>query len=301
MTMHVAHPASTLVRVDRAGVVFWRSPALDALGVPHGFSTRHGGVSTAPFDTLNLGRAGGVPMELSDPQENRTENLRRFMHAVGIEGRLVARVHQVHGAVVIDASAGAIEGTAAGDGRDPRAAVDAHDPCAASTARPSDPYADALVSARGSQALMVTVADCAPILLACARSGVIAAVHAGWRGVIAGVVDAAIARMQSLGADGAEIRVAIGPCIGVDSFEVGDEVVDAFMSSALSDAVRRRPGARATIDLSGAVWTQLRRAGIPGEHIDCSERCTVADNRDCFSYRRDGARSGRMAAIIAPR
>lgn len=293
---------ATLQRRERDGVAWWGSPELVELGIVHGFSTRRGGVSEAPFDSLNLGRAGGVPLHSSDPPANRAENLRRFQSALGIGGRRVARVHQVHGAVVVDADALERRGADLAErtieaceprGAEPRERADPH------PAVRQDPQADALVSATGDAALMVTIADCAPVLLACARSGVIAAVHAGWRGVVAGVVGAAIDRMAALGADRAEIRAAIGPCIGVAAFEVGEEVAAAFSDLGLGDAVRPRAGARPTIDLAGAVERQLRAAGVAARHVDRGEHCTVADRDDFFSYRRDGARGGRMAALIA--
>jgi len=253
-------------------------------------------MSAAPFDSLNLGRAGGVAAELSDPQANLTENLRRFQAAVGVIDRPIARVHQVHGAAVVDATACS---SLAMSGRDGAVARDASATALDSRSAAPDAMADALVAIDAAPALMITVADCAPILIACPRSGVISAIHAGWRGVVAGVIDAAITRMAALGAERSELRAAIGPCIGIDAFEVGDEVADAFAQVDLCSTVRRSTHERAHIDLSAAVEQQLRRAGVLLTHIDRSERCTVTDAHDFFSYRRDGARSGRMAAIIA--
>jgi len=293
---------ATLARSERDGVAWWWSPSLEAIAVPHGFSTRHGGVSRAPFDSLNLGRAGGVTAELSDPQEHRTENLRRFQRALGLKGRRVVRVHQVHGASVVEAgdhcpAAAADRRHGATEITGPTREQTGADPDSATTL--TDPQADAIVGRGTDAALMVTVADCAPVLLACPTSRVIAAVHAGWRGVVAGVVPAAIERMRARGARVDEIRAAIGPCIGPEAFEVGDEVVAAFVATGLDHAIRPRHGRRSTIDLVHAVTRQLSRAGVNGQFIDRTSACTWRDAGDFFSYRRDGARSGRMAAMIA--
>ncbi|MBX3354397.1 MAG: peptidoglycan editing factor PgeF [Phycisphaeraceae bacterium] len=271
----------TLERVRTGGQVFLRSPKLASMGVPHGFSTRHGGVSAAPFDSMNLGRAGGVPVELSDPAENRAENLRRFQSAVGLSDRRVARVHQVHGAAIVEVS---VSPPAGGPRRDP--------------ASEADPQADALVSVAPGAAMMVTIADCAAILLACPRSGAVAAIHAGWRGVVAEVVHAAVERLVALRAEREELRAALGPCIGVEAFEVGEEVAHAFRDLGLGACVRARASAKPTIDLAAAVIMQLEAAGLSSERIDRADACTVAGRSEFFSYRRDGARSGRMAAII---
>jgi YfiH family protein len=259
------------------GVVTWRSPMLASAGFLHGFSTRHGGVSPAPFDSMNLGiaQAPGAP----DTEENVAENASRLMRAIGAPDSAMVRVRQVHGCAVVDCRAGD-RGVLAGR------------------------EADALVSAAPSVAPCVRTADCVPVLVGCARSGAVAAIHAGWRGIVAGVVGRAVdAMVRDHGADPCELVAAIGPCIGRDVYEVGPEVAAEF-AAAVGPAFVLPPGgprAKEHIDCHGAVRAQLAACGIPPRSIDGEELCTVVNGGDFFSYRRDGARSGRMAAVIVPR
>lgn len=267
-----------LERHERAGLAVWLSPALRSLGFAHAFSTRHGGVSEGVFDSLNLGRAG----DAGDDPARVDENLRRFSDAA-LGGAPLMRVRQVHGAAVFDADAATNGSVAPGSGVSDGAVIEA----------------DAIVTASSDRAAMVRVADCAPLLLACPRSGIVAAIHAGWRGVIGGVIEATLARMHERGANPRELRAAIGPCIGPRVFEVGPEVSGEFERRDLGSRVLPRAGRRPTIDLAGAAAELLEREGVARAHIDRSDLCTVELDRDFFSYRRQGARSGRMAAAIA--
>ena len=163
--------------------------------------------------------------------------------------------------------------------------------------------ADAITSVAGGAAVMVRIADCVPLLLACPKSGAVAAVHAGWRGVVAGVVPAALVALHKLGADGRTLLVAIGPCISGASFEIGDEVARVLVDADLAACVIQ-PGVHGPkhhADLVAAVTLQLMRCGVSRDHIDDDAPCTYRDAQRYFSFRRDGAHSGRLAAIIAPR
>ena len=155
---------------------------------------------------------------------------------------------------------------------------------------------DALVSERRDRALAVRAADCVPVLLASPDGGTVAAVHAGWRGLVAGVLPRAAESMA--GAGGVAVA-AIGPCLSLERFEVGPEVAAAFDAADLADTVLRRPGRRPHVDLRRAARLQLARAGA--SHVDVSDRCTWNDREDFYSYRRDGGLRGRLAALIAPR
>jgi len=293
---------AVLERRQLAGLAFWISPALESLGVVHAFSTRHGGVSASPFDSLNLGRA---LVDEPDAEAHVQENLRRFRVAA-LAGLDVVSARQVHGAAVVDASA-LVSARVAAEASIPREAsvAGASRACRAwvasgcDAAQASACEADAIVADTAGIAAMIRVADCAPVLLACARSGIVAAVHAGWRGVVSGVIEATIDRMAARGADVRALRAAIGPCIGARAFEVGEEVAAQFEQRELGESVRPRPGMRPTIDLACAVRRLLLRAGLAAPSIDGGELCTVELAEDFFSYRRDGARSGRMAAAIA--
>jgi YfiH family protein len=144
--------------------------------------------------------------------------------------------------------------------------------------------ADALVADERDTAVGVRVADCVPVLLASSTSGAVAAVHAGWRGVVAGVVASAF-RL------GAFDLAAIGPCIGACCFEIGEDV-----AQKLAPHVRDGRG-----DLRAAVRAQLRAQGLPDAQIDDVAGCTRCDAERFFSHRRDGEAAGRHFAVIATR
>lgn len=167
-----------------------------------------------------------------------------------------------------------------------------------SGARTSGREADALVTARADALLLVRTADCVPVLMASADGGRVAAVHAGWRGLVAGVIPRAAAAL------GAPARVAaVGPCLSLERFEVGPEVAREFVRAGLAEAVRERAGRRPHVDLRLAATLQLERAGARA--IDVSELCTWEAASELYSYRRDVthgtlARTGRLAALVAP-
>jgi YfiH family protein len=249
-----------------------RSNVLDR--VPHAFSTRVGGVSGGMFASLNFGNPGDLPAELRDPPANIAENFARLTRAMGpaAQGRTIRQVHQVHGDAVV-------------------------------VIRPGqpwperDPQADAMVSDDPGVLLAVRVADCAPILLASADGRVVGAVHAGWRGTIAGVLTRAIDAMRSLGAK--DLAAAIGPCIGPGAFEVGPEVAEQFarhFGPGLADRPHPASAGKALVDLPAALAAQLRQAGVA--RIDADAPCTFADAGRFFSHRRDAGRTGRLVGVI---
>ena len=260
-------------RIQSAGVVFYASTLLNSVGVRHAFSTRIGGISPAPFDSLNLGNPNGC--EIQDDYDRIWENYRLLHRAAGChEQQRPCRVHQVHGNVV--------------------AIVQRRHEFDTAT------KADALVTDDPSRVLSVRVADCVPILIASADGRSVAAVHAGWRGVVSGAVTAAIQSL-SVGKFSGAFVAAIGPCIGVDAFEVGNEVLAEF-AKAFGDQSRHlcrsgRPG-KGYVDLREAVRRQLIGAGVGAERIDVSDRCTFRDTEEFYSHRRDNGVTGRMAAVI---
>jgi hypothetical protein len=250
------------------GVVAYQSPLLTAWGVPHAFSTRLGGISPAPFASMNLGNPNGCAIQ--DDPERIGENYRRLRRAVGFREGERCYVHQVHGGGV----ARAVRGV----------------PFDTST------KADAIVSDDGSRVLSVRVADCVPVLLAAQGGRVVAAVHAGWRGVIAGVVLAALAAMDVAAAD---CVAAIGPCIGMEAFEVGGEVLDEFRRAfGPSAPLRQRSDGKGHVDLREALRRQLRSAGLTDRQIDVTDRCTFRDADEFYSHRRDNGITGRMTALV---
>jgi hypothetical protein len=171
---------------------------------------------------------------------------------------------------------------------------------AGATAPPPAPEGDALVVAEPGLAVAVWVADCVPVLICDERTRSAAAVHAGWRGTVKGIVGAAIAVMRArFGADPGDLRVAIGPCIGCCCFEVGDEVGEALLAAFPDAAACILPGARKRVDLVEANRLQAQAAGVPVGRIQAAGLCTMCRPDLLESYRRGRGRAGRMAGIIA--
>lgn len=258
------------------GPVLLRSRWLVATGVRHAFTTRRGGVSGGAYESLDLGHSTcglTATAPAGGDQSAVAENYRRVIAALGCVGRKHAWAHQVHGRAVFEVS---------------DANSDMH------------PHADGLVTASAGIVISIRVADCVPVLLADRRRRCIGAVHAGWRGIAANVVAATIEAMrQTHGIAPSDLVAALGPCIGVEHFEVGEEVAAALADAGLADAVRgpATPGRKFHADLHAAAELQLRRAGV--QEIDNPRLCTYADAGDFFSHRRDRGVTGRMAALIA--
>jgi YfiH family protein len=224
-------------------------------GVRHAFFTRRGGVSEGLFQSLNCGFGSG---DCTDRVAcNRAIAMGRF--GLGVDRLVTCR--QIHSARAL------------------------------TVARPWDgqesPRADGLVTRVPGIVLGVLAADCAPILLHEPVARVIGAAHGGWRGALAGIVEATIAAMEALGAERGRVWAGIGPCIGRDSYEVGPEfpapVVAEDAAAAAYFAPARRPG-RSLFDLSGYIAHRLRRCGIA--RIERASHDTVAEPEDFFSYRR---------------
>lgn len=252
------------------GVVTYVSPLLRDLGVPHAFSTRIGGISPKPFDSLNLGNPSGC--DVRDDSERIRRNYRLLLRAAGCEGRELLAVHQVHGGDIVHVRRG-----------------QSHD---------NDTKADALVSDDPGRVLSVRVADCVPVLLSTEDGRAVAAVHAGWRGVVAGVV---LNALEVLRTHGSHVVAAVGPSIGFDAFEVGPEVIEEFARLFGQDGpIRRNPDGKGRVDLRRCLRRQLLAAGIGEHQIDQTDRCTHTHWEEFFSHRRDNGISGRMAAVIAP-
>ena len=226
--------------------------ALD--GIRHAFFTRSGGVSYGIYASLN----GGIGSY--DAPANVAENRARMAATLKVAPERFITAYQIHSPDV----------------------VTVHTPWA-----PSErPRADAIVTRTRGLAIGVTTADCGPILLADAQAGVIGAAHAGWRGALGGVVEAAIAAMERCGAERGRIVVALGPMIRQSSYEVGPELVARFVAADAANARFFAPSARAgyaMFDLAGFITARLRDTGV--SHIADVGRCTYAEPRDFFSYR----------------
>jgi hypothetical protein len=260
------------VRREAEGIAYYSCTALEEVThLRHAFSTRHGGVSAMPAQSLNL---GGVPR---DTAAHVLENRRRFLSALHLTPSSLVTVAQVHSA-------------------------EFH--IIKSMAHPWNPRTpgDGLATVEEGVALAVQVADCFPVLLADPRTGAIAAVHAGWRGAHARILFKTIAGMQrGLAANPANLLVAIGPGIRSCCLEVGDEVASAFNAESsgarLCSTSPSIPG-KHFLDLPRALHLQLAEAGVPQEAVSDLGLCTRCNPAEFFSYRAEGAHSGRMMAVI---
>ncbi|MCB9674326.1 MAG: peptidoglycan editing factor PgeF [Alphaproteobacteria bacterium] len=233
----------------------------------HVFTDRSGGVSTGPLATLNLARRDG------EDDAALLENWARVARAldpVWSADQLVL-LDQVHGGEVVHARG-------------------ATGPLATLAA------ADAVVTDVPGLLLAIRTADCVPVLFA--GPGVVGAAHAGWRGVAAGVVPNTVAALGDLGAAPDQLVAAIGPHIGVEAYEVGEEVVRGIEASGVPRERFVLLRARPHVDLRAAVVHQLERAGV--RVVGHVHRCTHTDP-DCFSHRRDGPITGRQASVIGRR
>ncbi|HEX4199498.1 MAG TPA: polyphenol oxidase family protein [Caulobacteraceae bacterium] len=209
------------------------SPLLAAqAGLRHGFFTRRGGVSQGLYASLNLG-AGS-----NDDPASVAENRRRAAAWLGLEPDRLLTAYQVHSATALTTDAPWKEG---------------------------GPEGDAIVTATPGLACGSLAADCAPVLIADAEAGVVAAAHAGWKGALGGVVASAVAAMTALGARPARMVAAVGPCIGPDSYEVGLDFLERFAAEAPGSGRFFRCGAaadRRMFDLPGFVLSRLDQAGV---------------------------------------
>lgn len=244
--------------------------AISLGGVPHGFLGRRGGVSRGALTGLNVGY--GSNDELAAIDENR----RRASAAVLPEAEL-ATVHQVHSSEVVRAKA--------------------------PWPQNERPRADGMVTDRPKLLLGILTADCAPVLFADERAGVIGAAHAGWRGALAGITDATISAMEQLGARREQIHAAVGPCIAQHSYEVDQGFRTRFLEA---DPANQRFFAGGTagkphFDLEAYIIHRLVAAGI--EEVEALNLDTYADPDRFYSYRRATHRGeadyGRQLSAIA--
>ncbi|MEZ5487827.1 MAG: peptidoglycan editing factor PgeF [Steroidobacteraceae bacterium] len=274
--MNPADRANPVMPLSTAQPAFlvpdWPAPAV----VRAAFALRSGGVSAAPWASLNLGgHVGDDPAAVG-------ENRRRLCAALALPAE-PRWLEQVHGTVVHDdRDADEVAARAAGEGL---------------VAAP--PVADAAMTHRAGTVLAIMVADCLPVLF-CDRAGtVVGAAHAGWRGLAAGVLENTVA---ALGVAPSRLLAWLGPAIGPTRFEVGPEVREQFILGAPAAAaeiearfVPHRAN-RWLCDLPGLACDRLRRLGIAS--VTGGEVCTASDPQRFFSHRRDAPRTGRMAALI---
>ena len=241
----------------------WLVPELGVAGVRAVMTTRAGGVSAAPYESLNLGIA------VDDDPLAVAANRARL--ALALDGARPVYLKQVHGARVVHLTAG-----------------DADHP-------PQE--ADASLTIEPGVACLVQVADCLPVLLAAPDARGVAAAHAGWRGLAGGVVDHTVAALcEAASCAASDLSAWLGPCIGPQQFEVGADVVSAFGGGAGRRFLPRPAAADKWLaDLPGLARDRLASLGVT--NIKGGQWCTVEDASRFFSFRRDRV-TGRMAACI---
>jgi polyphenol oxidase len=225
----------------------------DEAGIRHAFFTRQGGVSDGHYASLNCGYGSG------DRPERVTQNRVIAMGMLGLPGDRLVTCRQIHSAVAVHVE----------------------------KLGPHQAAADAMATSRPGVVLGVLAADCAPLLLCDPAARVIGAVHAGWRGALAGVAEAAVAAMERLGAERFRLRVAIGPCIGSASYEVGPEFpprITAHDPDAAKCFVAAARAGHFMFDLPRYIEHRLAAAGVT--FVERVPHDTVAEPDLFFSYRR---------------
>ncbi len=237
-----------------------QAKSLSALpGIRHGFFTRAGGVSQGLYATLNAGVGS------NDEPAKVAENRARMAAILGVKPDRFLTAYQIHSPDVVEAV----------------------QPWTAD----QRPRADAIVTRAPDLAIGISTADCGPVLLADPQARVIGAAHAGWRGALSGVTDAAITAMERLGADRSRIVAALGPMIRQRNYEVGNDLLERFVAAELGNArffTAGRDG-HALFDLAGYVTDRLARAGIT--KVEDLGLCTYAEPDRFFSYRRSTHRA----------
>ncbi|RYZ10043.1 MAG: polyphenol oxidase [Myxococcales bacterium] len=267
-------PGSDLNDIERAfgAGLHHQSPVLLRAGFRHAFFTRLGGASEGPFRSLSFSTAVG------DEPRHVEENLRRAGALLGVEPSRIAYLSQVHG-------------REARFFREPQLLRDA-----------LTLEGDAIGGSDPGSAYGVRSADCVPILLADTRSGAVMAIHAGWRGVVRGAVEAGAACLLENAPPGAELLAAIGPHISRAAFEVSEDVAAELEAACpVPGAVTREAGAKPHVDLRFIVTRKLLALGLNEASVDQVGGCTFLDPEHYFSFRRDGKASGRHLSAIVPR
>ncbi len=245
----------------------------DKLGTHHAFTTRYGGVSGGAFYSLNLGSNRG-----DDPGDVR-ENYRRVCALMGAGIDECVVTNQVHGNVVRTVT------------------EDDRHVCMSRV-----PYeADGIVTNVRGLPVMCFVADCVPALLWDGESGVIAAVHCGWRSSVLDILSETVEKMRALGARPENIHAAMGAAIGRCCFETDDDVpqaVEKYLGGDVDGLFDRRPDGKTMVDLRAANARRLIQLGLDGENIDISDECTVCSHDKYWSHRYTKGHRGSQAAAI---
>jgi YfiH family protein len=241
-------------------------------GVSCYFSTRIGGVSPSPYESLNLGLSSG------DIQENVLENRIRFYETLGIDSTRVIIPGQVHGNEVriVNSELGIMNSEF------------------------KIPKCDGLLTQESGLVLGVTVADCLAVCLYDPRKNVIGILHAGWRGIAKGIVREAMRKMnENYGTIPEDCEILLSPSIGSCCYEVKEDVYEPITESLGGTFALEKRNGKVFLDLSNAAKVQLEKEGVKNIHLQQNDlSCTSCLVEDYFSYRKEGKKTGRMLAMI---
>jgi len=234
---------------------------LERAGFVNAFSTRLGGVSALPSNSLSLAYFKG------DQQENVAENRRRFLKAIGAEGARIVTARQTHSSE--------------------RCLIESPE-----QATGPQPDCDAMVTRLPDVLIAIQTADCLPLLIGDPKTGTMAAIHAGWRGTAGRITERTIADMMLLhGVNTRDCIAALGPTACVDCYEVGQDVIERYKSEFgywRTLLVNFKENGKAHLDIRAANVQQLRFCGFDEDRIHVAEYCTMHQNELFFSYRREG-------------
>ena len=253
-------------RVTQNDLAYYQFDALDAAPVAHGIFTRLGGVSTGVYAALNLSCSTG------DGPEPVQENRRRMLDVFDLTAAKTLTSWLVHGnhvRVVSKADAGY-----------------------------NDVYADGMVTAERGLALTLRFADCVPVMFYDRTRAAIGIAHAGWQGIVNGVLGATLHTMRAaLGCALGDVVACVGPSIGPTQFEVGPDVAERIQAAVPVPVIRRPANApKPFVDLWGAAEAQLRAAGAG--HVEVARICTASNTAEWFSHRAEHGQTGRFGALI---
>jgi len=255
-------------RLTYRGLAYYQFEALQACGVNHGIFTRLGGVSQGQWASLNMSTSTG------DAAEAVRENRRRAFEVLGLRPERACTSWMVHGSQV--------RVVQPDDWRVPEA---------------NDAHADALVTQARGVALTLRFADCLPVMFYDPRRAAIGLAHAGWRGLVAGILVETVQAMQrAFGTHPRDLIVGIGPSIGPQQFEVGADVA-AQIQQTVAVPVMREAGGKLYIDLWRTAHAQLTALGVG--YVEIAGLCTASNTGEWFSHRAERGQTGRFGAVIA--
>jgi hypothetical protein len=240
-------------------------------GLQHAITTRAGGVSHGPYESLNLG------YHVGDDAADVTTNRRCVAHALGYDAEQLIAAQQVHGAQcrIVDKNERGLGALSWG------------------TALPN---CDAIIVQAAQVPVLIQVADCAPILLVDSAHHVLAVVHAGWRGAVARIVSNTIATMKNtFGVAPHTLFAGIGPCLCANCFEIGPEVADEVATIAPHAVQHREP--KPHLDLRALLCEDLQSSGVPHSQIEVLPQCPRCDNETFFSHRGQQGNAGRFGLV----